>query len=180
MSRNFSEDEIRIIDNRGRYSIRKWVLWALLGLVLLAGIVTGVKISRQARFISELTSGKASTEETLNISAMDKIEVIEVNGMRTNLTIGRGNLHLIHGALKFVPKKISSNPCRDLKGSWAVFKKNVRAGAREFRCYGIDVKVEYQDGKAYRYSFHNPLNDYSMTVICNYDDLKKQMDSIIE
>lgn len=180
MSRNLSEDEIRIIDNRGRYSIRKWVLWALLGLVLLSGIVAGVKISRQARFISELTSGKASTEEALNIEAMDKIRVIEVNGTRTNLTIGDWNLNLIYGALKYVPKKVSSNPYKDLKGSWALFAKNVRAGAREFRCYGIDVKVEYQGGKAYRYSFHNPSNDYSMTVICNFDELKEQMERIIE
>lgn len=179
MSRNLSEDEIRIIDNRGRYSIRKWVLWVVVGIILLSGTAAGLKIVRQARFISELTSGKVSDKETFNVSTMDKIHVIEVNGAKTNLTIGEWNLHTLYSALQFVPKSFSSNPYKELKDAWKVFSKNVEAGAKEFRCYGINVKVDYQDGKAYRYYFHNPLNDYSMMVVCNFDNLKKQLDKII-
>ena len=181
MSKNLSEDEIRIIDNRGRYSIRKWVVWSVLALVLLTGILLAAKITRQARFISDLTSGKAATEQMINVEALDRIRVVEVNGAKMNLTIGKGNLHLLNWAVSLVPDKYSKNPHRDLAVAYKVFKQRIGVQKlREFDYDVIHIKADYQDGKAYKYSFVNTLNGYSMTVLCNYEDLVKTLDRVVE
>ena len=181
MSRNLSEDDIRIIDNRGRYSIRKGVVWGAVAIIVLLGILLGSKISRQARFISELTSGKIVSEQQIDINALDKIRVIEVNGAKVNITIGRGNLRLLNWAIGLIPDKYSKDPHKDLAIAYKIFK--TRIGSQHLREFDYDilhVKVEYQDGKAYRYSFTNSLNDYSMTVLCSYEELVNMLDIIVK
>ena len=181
MSRNLSEDDIRIIDNRGRYSIRKGVVWGVVAVILLAGILFGTKIIRQARFISELTSGKVASEQQIDIAALDNIRVIEVNGAKVDLTIGEGNLRLLYWAIGLLPEKYSANPHKDLAIAYKAFKKRVGSQhLEEFDYDVVHVKVDYQSGKAYRYSFSNSLNDYSMTVICSYDELVKKLDEVVD
>lgn len=50
----------------------------------------------------------------------------------------------------------------------------------EFDYDVVHVKVEYQDGKACKYSFCNSLNEYSMAVLCSYDDLFRMLDKVVE
>lgn len=181
MSRNLSEDDIRIIDNRGRYSIRKGVVWGAVAIVLSLGIILGTKISRQARFISELTSGKVVAEQQIDIEALDKIRVIEVNGAKVNFTVGQCNLRLLNWAIELIPDKFSKDPHKDLAIAYKVFKKRVGSQhLKEFDYDVIHIKVDYQNGKAYRYSFTNSLNDYSLTVICSYDELVKKLDEVVK
>ena len=180
MSRNLSEDDIRIIDNRGRYSIRKGVVWGAVAIVLLLGILLGSKISRQARFISELTSGKVVSEQQIDINALDKIRVIEVNGSKVNLTIGNGNLKLLNWAIGLLPEKYAADPHKELAIAYKVFKTRIGSQhLKEFDYDVIHIKVEYQDGKAYKYSFTNSLNDYSMTVLCSYNELVRMLDKVV-
>ena len=181
MSKHLSEDDIRIIDNRGRYSIRKGVVWGAAAVILLAGTLLVTKITRQARFISELTSGKAVTEQKIEATSIDKIHVVEVNGARVNLTIGQGNLRLLNWATGLVHDKYSKDPHRDLATAYKAFKYRIGTQhLQEFDYDVVHVKVEYQDGKAYKYSFFNSLNEYSMTVLCSYDDLVRMLDKVVK
>ena len=120
MSRNLSEDDIRIIDNRGRYSIRKGVVWGTVAIVLLLGILLGSKISRQARFISELTSGKAVSSQQVNTKVIDKIHVVEVNGAKVDVTVSQWNLRILNWAVGLIPDKYSKNPHKDLAIAYKV------------------------------------------------------------
>lgn len=181
MSRNISEDEIRIIDNRGRYSIRKGVVWGAAAVVLIAAVMLGTIISRQARFISELTSGKEAVTQQIDINSLDRIRVVEVNGAKVNFTVGQGNLRLLDWAVGLIPDKYSKDPHKDLAAAYKVLKKRIGTQhLQEFDYDIVHIKVDYQNGKAYKYSFTNSLNDYSMTVLCSYDELVKKLDAILE
>lgn len=180
MSKNISEDDIRIIDKRGSYSIRKGVVWGVVAAVLLLGVFFGVKTARQARFISELTSGRPASVEQVDATAVGKIHVVEVNGAKVNVTIGRGKLRLLNWAAGLLPDKYSKDPHRDLAAAYKVFKTSVGTQhLKEFEHAAIRVKVDYLDGKACKYSFCNSLNGYSMTVLCNYDDLVELLDDVV-
>lgn len=180
MNRDLTEDDIRIIDNRGRYSIRKGVVWGAVALCLLVVIFLGVRLTRQARFISELTSGQAVSTQQVNVGVIDRIRVVEVNGARVSLTVGQGNLRLLNWAIGLLPEKYSKDPHRDLAIAYKVFKKRIGGQhLKEFDYDVIHIKVDYQNGTAYRYSFSNSLNNYSMTVLCSYEDLVRILDKVV-
>lgn len=181
MSRNLSEDDIRIIDNRGRYSIRKGVVWGAVAIVLLLGIFFGAKLSRQARFISELTSGKAVSSQQVDTKVIDKIHVVEVNGAKVDITVSQWNLRLLNWAVVLIPDKYSKDPHKDLLITYKAFKRRVGIQHQKVVDFGtIQINVEYQNGNAYKYSFTNSLNDYSMTILCSYNELVKILDKVIE
>lgn len=180
MNRDLSEDDIRIIDNRGRYSIRKGVVWGTVAVCLLVMIFLGARLTRQARFISELTSGQAIATCKTDVRTFDRICIVEVNGAKVNLTMGKINLKLLNWAIELLPDKYSKDPHKDLAIAYRIFKRRIGIQhLKEFDYDVIHIKVDYHDGLAYKYSFSNSLNNYSMTVLCSYDNLVRILDPIV-
>ena len=177
--RNISEDDIRIIDKRGRYSIPKWTIWTCAAVFLLVVGLLGARIVRQANFIRELTSSTTTTESVETLSP-GRILITEINGRATDMKLSKWEVRSIYSLTGLAPRKVSANPERDIKNAWKTFKRQIANKQTTFEIYPIKVEVEYRNGKAWRYSFKSTLNGYSMTAVCDYDQLKALMDGMIE